>query len=157
MQRDRFRSNMIGEPTVVMVRREALVSLGLFNVHLHQLTDLEMWLRIAYFFSVGFISEPLATFRVHQGSASAANERSGGAWLDRVWLLEGLRMHPEIRIQLSSRAGTRVRLLTYASAGKRLIADGPGSMRPRLRELGDYLRFRLPRRRHDPLHEPLAR
>jgi glycosyltransferase involved in cell wall biosynthesis len=157
MERDRFRDNMIGEPTAVLVRRDSLLRLGLFNIKLRQLTDLELWLRIAFSYDVGFISEPLATFRVHQGSASAANERSGGAWLDRVWLLEGLRMHPEIRIQLSSRAGTRVRLLTYASAGKRLIADGPGSMRPRLRELGDYLRFRLPRRRHDPLHEPLAR
>ena len=156
MQRDRFRDNLIGEPTVVMVRREALVALGLFNVHLHQLTDLEMWLRISYFFRVGFISEPLATFRVHKRSASVANERSGGAWLDRVWLLEGLRVHPEIRERLSSRAGARVWLLTYANAGKRLITDGPRATRSHLRELGNYLRYRFQRRGHDVLHEPLV-
>jgi hypothetical protein len=155
MQRDRFRDNLIGEPTVVMVRREALVSLGLFNVRLYQLTDLEMWLRISYFSGVGFISEPLATFRVHKRSASVANEQSGGAWLDRVWLLEGLRMHPEIRKRLSSRAGARVWQLTYANAGKRLVTDGPGALGSHLREMGNYLRFRLGRRRGVTLHESL--
>jgi glycosyltransferase involved in cell wall biosynthesis len=157
MQRDRFRDNLIGEPTVVMVRRQALVSLGLFNVRLQQLTDLEMWLRISYFFRVGFISEPLATFRVHSRSASASNRRSGSGWLDRVWLLEGLRTHLEIRRRLSSRAGMRVWLLTYANAGRRLVADGPRAIGPHLVELGHYLKFRLRRRSGDVLHEPLAR
>ena len=156
MRRDRFRDNLIGEPTAVMATREALVKLGLFNVQLRQLTDLEMWLRIAYFFKVGFVSEPLATFRVHGLSASASNERSGSGWLDRVWLIEGLRVHPEIRGRLSSRAGARVWLLTYANAGKRLFSDGPRAIRPHLRELGYYLRFRLRRRGGDSLHEPLA-
>jgi hypothetical protein len=155
MQRDRFRNNMIGEPTAVMVTREALVGLGLFNVQLHQLTDIEMWLRIAYFFPVGFVSEALATFRVHGRSASFSNKRSGSAWLDRVWLMEGLRMHPEISRQLSSRAGVRVWLLTYANAGKRLVTDGPRAVRSHLLELGHYLRFRLRRPQGDVLHEPL--
>jgi len=146
MQRDRFRDNMIGEPTAVMVTREALVKLGLFNVQLHQLTDLEMWLRIASSYRVGFIAEPLATFRVHGRSASSLNERSGTGWLDRVWLIEGLR----------TRAGVRLRLRTYANAGKRLVTDGPRAMPSHLRELGHYLRFRLRRRRDDVLHERLA-
>ncbi|MGZ6268895.1 MAG: glycosyltransferase family 2 protein [Candidatus Limnocylindrales bacterium] len=156
MERDRFRDNLVGEPTSVLVSREALVRLGLFNVKLRQLTDLEMWLRIAYFYDVGFVSAPLATFRVHKRSASVANERSGSGWLDRVWLLEGLRAHPEIRRGLSWRRVARLWLLTYANAGKRLFADGPHALRPHVRELGDYLRFRLGRRRGDALHEPLV-
>jgi glycosyltransferase involved in cell wall biosynthesis len=156
MERDRFRDNLIGEPTAVLVSREALLRLGLFNVELRQLTDLELWLRIAYFSDVGFVSAPLATFRVHKRSASSANERSGSGWLDRVWLLEGLRAHPEIRRRLSGRAGARLRLLTYANAGKRLVTDGPRAVPPHLRELGHYLRFRLGRRRGEVLHEPLA-
>ena len=146
MRRDRFRDNMIGEPTAVMVTREALVKLGLFNVQLHQLTDLEMWLRIASSYRVGFIAELLATFRVHGRSASSSNERSGTGWLDRVWLIEGLRM----------RVGVRLWMLTYANAGKRLVTDGRGAMPSHLRELGHYLRFRLRRRRGDVLHERLA-
>jgi glycosyltransferase involved in cell wall biosynthesis len=147
MERDRFRDNLIGEPTAVLVSREALLRLGLFNVKLRQLTDLEMWLRIAYFYRVGFIAEPLATFRVHARSASTLNERSGSDWLDRLWLLEGL----------PTKAGARLRLLTYANAGKRLFTDGPRALRPHLRELGDYLRFRLRRGQGNALHEPLPR
>ena len=155
MERDRFRDNLIGEPTAVMVAREALLQLGLFNVQLRQLTDLEMWLRIAYFCEVGFVAAPLVTFRVHKRSASAANERSGSDWLDRLWLLEGLRVHPEIRRRLSGRAGARIWLLNYANAGKRLVTGGPRAVRPHMRELGHYLRFRLGRRRSEALHEPL--
>ncbi len=155
MQGDRFRDNMIGEPTAVMVSREALARLGLFNVETRQLTDLEMWLRVAYFYQVGFVAEPLVTFRVHAGSVSASNNRSGSAWLDRVWLLEGLRAHPEIRESLSSGAGRRVRLLTCANAGKRLVSDGPRALPSHLRDVGRYLRFRLARRGVDRLHEPL--
>ena len=157
MQRDRFRDNMIGEPTAVMVSREALARLGLFNVEIRQLTDLEMWLRVAYFYRVGFIAEPLVTFRVHAGSVSASNNRSGSAWLDRVWLLEGLRAHSVIRESLSSGSGRRVRLLTCANAGKRLVSDGPRVLPSHLRGLGHYLRFRLRRRGVDRLHEPLDR
>jgi glycosyltransferase involved in cell wall biosynthesis len=155
MERDRFRDNLIGEPTAVLVRREALLRLGLFNVKLRQLTDLEMWLRIAYFYEVGFVAAPLVTFRVHKRSASVANERSGSDWLDRLWLMEGLRAHPEIRRRLSWRAGARIWLLNYANAAKRLVTDGPRALRPHLRELGHYLRFRLGRRRGEALHEPL--
>jgi len=116
-----------------------------------------MWLRIAYFYQVGFVSEPLATFRIHGRSASVSNERSGSDWLDRLWLLEGLRMHPEIRARLSTRGGASVWWLTYANAGKRLVADGPRTMGWRLRGLGQYLMFRLRRRGSDVLHESLAR
>ena len=156
MQRDRFRDNMIGEPTAVMVSREALVRLGLFNVQLRQLTDLELWLRIACFYRVGFIGEPLATFRVHADSASSSNSRVGLAWLDRVWLLEGLRLHPEIRKLLVSKDGARVWMLAYANAGKRLVSGGRRGFRPRLRDLGRYLRFRLRRGGGYTLHERLA-
>jgi glycosyltransferase involved in cell wall biosynthesis len=155
MQRDRFRDNMIGEPTAVMVKRDALTRLGLFNVQLRQLTDLEMWLRIAYFYSVGFIDEPLAVFRVHSRSASSLNERSGSGWLDRLWLLEGLRTHPEIRDRLSWRAAGRLWLLSYLNAGKRLLADGPRATPSHLHDLRHYLGFRFRRRRGDPLHEAL--
>ena len=147
MERDRFRNNLIGEPTAVMVSREALLKLGLFNVQLHQLTDLEMWLRIASSYDVGFIAEPLATFRVHARSASTLNERTGSSWLDRVWLLEGL----------PTKAGARLRLLTYANAGKRLFTDGPRAMPSHLWDLGRYLGFRLRRRQGNALHEPLPR
>ncbi len=77
MRRTGFRGNWIGEPTAVMVRRDALRRVGLFNTRVRQLTDLEMWLRLAFFFDVGFVPAPLATFRLHRTSATSANAAAG--------------------------------------------------------------------------------
>jgi len=53
---------------------------------------------------VGYVDEPLATFRVHARSATRRHERAARDWLDRLWMLEGLledpaiaAAHPEIR------------------------------------------------------------
>jgi glycosyltransferase involved in cell wall biosynthesis len=148
----RFRYNWIGEPTVVMVRRRALQRVGLFNLRLRQLTDLEMWLRIAFFHDVGFVPDPMATFRVHRHSASAANERTGTAWLDRVWLLEGLREQPEIKAALGPTTEALIWFYILRSTVKRLIEGPPRTIRSHMADLRDYLRFRMVRDR-DALHE----
>ncbi|HEY8870340.1 MAG TPA: glycosyltransferase [Candidatus Limnocylindrales bacterium] len=149
-----FRHNGIGEPTVVMVRRRALIRVGLFNVRLRQLTDLELWLRIAFFHDIGFVPDALATFRVHRRSVTAANERTGAGWLDRVWLLEGLRAHPEIRAALGSTTEALIWFDILRSTGKRLIGKRAGTMPSQTADLRNYLRFRLGRDRR-PLHEVL--
>lgn len=159
MWRDRFRGNWIGEPTAVMVRRDAFAQVGLFNLQLPQATDLEMWLRIAYFYDVAFVDTPLVTIRFHVRSASSVNDRLGLSWLDRIWLLEGLRVHPEIRRELASWGGRRIWFFTCAAATKRLVRiamSRRGATRTCLGQLGDYLRFRLGRRRGRVLHEPLS-
>lgn len=127
MQRERFRTNHVGEPTVVMVRRAAFKRVGLFNSQLRQWIDLEMWLRLAAFHDVGFIRDSLATFHVHGTSATSRNSQSGAAWLDRVWLVEGLRQHPELRKVVGHGArvrawggaikAERTRMVGHASAG----------------------------------------
>jgi hypothetical protein len=150
-----FRHNWIGEPTAVMLRRRALVRVGLFNVRLRQLADLEMWLRIAFFYDIGFVPEELATFRVHRRSASVANERTGTAWLDPVWLFEGLREYPEIRTALGSTTEALIWLYVLGSTGKRLIGNAAGTMWPQTSDLRNYLRFRFGRDRGS-LHEALT-
>jgi len=82
--------NWIGEPSAVLVSRRALQRAGTFNVHVHQLVDLDLWLRIMIGHRVGFIDRPLSTYRRHAQSVSAVNRRSERDWLDRLWLLEGL-------------------------------------------------------------------
>ena len=153
MRRSGFRSNLIGEPTAVMVRRDALRRVGLFNTRLRQLTDLEMWLRLVFFFDVGFVAAPLATFRLHPTSATSANAAAGDAWLDRLWVLEGLRGHPEIRPSLGLRTETRVWAGAIGAEGKRLVTHrghGRYAYPSQLRELHRY-------RSHPtgPLHERL--
>ncbi len=142
MRRTGFRGNWIGEPTAVMVRRDAFQRVGLFNTRLRQLTDLEMWLRLAFFFDVGFVPEQLATFRLHPTSATSANAAAGGPWLDRPWLLEGLRAHPEIRSSLGPSTEAKVWGVTIAAEGRRLVRHGPHRRHSYAAQLREYLRYR---------------
>jgi glycosyltransferase involved in cell wall biosynthesis len=92
-----FRGNWIGEPSSVMIRKECFDHLGLFNVAMYQNCDVEMWLRIIFFYDAGFVQEKLSAFRFHRNSASHANIKSQRHRLDHVRLLEGLLAYDEIR------------------------------------------------------------
>jgi glycosyltransferase involved in cell wall biosynthesis len=162
MRRERFAKNHIGEPIVVMIRRAALERVGLFNVRMVQLVDLEMWLRLCAAYDVGFVRRPLATFRVHGASASTRNRLSGAGWLDRVWLLEGLQQDPDLRRYV----GWRIELVVWARAVlgevKREATRILGGRWPEiLRHAGEarqYLEFRHARPRprlHGSLDVPL--
>ena len=82
--------NWIGEPTSVLVTRDAFRSCGLFNPYLRQIMDLEFWLRVMLGYRVGFIEAPLALYRMHTESATASDQSVNRGWLDRLWMLEGL-------------------------------------------------------------------
>ena len=83
--------NWIGEPSAVMVSRRALAGSGGFSERIHQIEDLDLWLRILLrHHRVGFIDRPLCVYRRHSQSMTAVNQRRGRDWLDRVWLLDGL-------------------------------------------------------------------
>lgn len=56
--------NIIPCPAVI-VRKECFEQLGSFDVRLPFATDLEMWMRIAAHYDVGYLSEPLVALRVH--------------------------------------------------------------------------------------------
>jgi len=62
----------------VMARRECYQKLGGFNPRLPNTGDSELWMRIALFYDVACISEPLVTYRHHQAMTSAANSESKG-------------------------------------------------------------------------------
>lgn len=97
LTRRRLRANAIGEPSVVLIRRTLLDRVGLFDVGLRQLTDLDLWIRLAAVSDVAFDPRPVARFRVHAGSATARNRRTGAAWLDRLRIIDGLHDRPETR------------------------------------------------------------
>ena len=82
--------NWVGEPSAVLVSREALERVGLFNPRLYQIGDLDLWLRIAILHRVAYIPHALCIYRHHGASLTASNTRLGRDWLDRLWLLEGL-------------------------------------------------------------------
>lgn len=92
-----FRGNWIGEPSSVLVRKECFSHLGLFNQNLYQVCDIEMWLRIMFFYDIGFVDEKLSAFRFHPDSMSTSNIRSRRNCLDPLWLLESLLSVSEIK------------------------------------------------------------
>jgi glycosyltransferase involved in cell wall biosynthesis len=65
--------NFIGEPTVVMFRKEVTKEVGLFNNDLYQICDLEYFLRIGTKYGVKYIPKPLSYFRVHRKSTSSSH------------------------------------------------------------------------------------
>jgi glycosyltransferase involved in cell wall biosynthesis len=144
-QRHAFRANWVGEPSAVMIRRSSLQRIGLFNTRMLQGADFEMWIRLMFHSDVVFLDEPLATFRVHRGSLSRANQRGNRAWLDFLWLLEGLLQDENIRRECPKLR--RMRLIEAARtvrdqwrrvrSGERLDPVGQA------RGMVEYLRYRL--------------
>jgi len=92
----RLYQSCIAEPPSTLIRKEVFRRLGLFNIRMHQACDIEMWLRVMFFFDVGFVDEKLLIFRIHGKSATASNRATRKAEYDRFWMLEGLLNHPEI-------------------------------------------------------------
>lgn len=91
-----FRNNLVGEPSSVLVKKQCFKHLGPFNVKLWQICDMEMWLRVMFFYDVGFLPERLSAFRIHARSASFSNVKSRRNWLDALWLLESLSSYEEV-------------------------------------------------------------
>jgi glycosyltransferase involved in cell wall biosynthesis len=65
--------NMVGEPTVTLIRKSAFEEVGLFDEALIQLCDVEFWFRIMSNLGGVWVPERLATFRIHEKAATAAN------------------------------------------------------------------------------------
>ena len=69
-------TNIIGEPTVVLLHRSVFYRFGTFNPQLIMICDVEFWARVAVHTGVIFVPETLATFRVHSRSSTAKSHAS---------------------------------------------------------------------------------
>ncbi len=76
--------NKIGEPSIVLLQRQALVDVGGFDPNLCQLIDLDMWYRLMAVGKVGFVDEALSSFRIHDKQLSVDNANSGKARNDSM-------------------------------------------------------------------------
>lgn len=67
--------NFIGEPTVVMFKKDVMNTIGTFNNDLVQICDLEYFLRAATVFGIKYVPQQLTFFRAgaHEYSASGRN------------------------------------------------------------------------------------
>ncbi len=64
--------NFIGEPTVIMFRKDIIAELGYFNPELSQICDFEYFLRISSRYGLKYIPQPITWFRVHRRSTSSS-------------------------------------------------------------------------------------
>lgn len=65
-----FTGSIAGNVSNVMLTRQALDKVGLFNELMKISGDFDMWVRIARYFSVGFINVPLIQLRDHKKQLS---------------------------------------------------------------------------------------
>lgn len=68
--------NLIGEPSVVMFRREAVLGAG-FDARYRQIVDLEMWMRLLKSGNLVYTRDALSGFRVHGEQATVQNSKLG--------------------------------------------------------------------------------
>lgn len=154
---DSFSHNWVGEQSSVMMRREALQRLGLFNPHVRMLTDVEMWARAMFHYDIGFVDEELSTYRFHAMNLTITQGKMS-RWLDRLWLLEGLAETPEAKTVLPTlRAAIVTERRRVAKMLVRTSIRHPGSTPVLLRDAATYGSFAGRRRLGRPvsLHPPL--
>ncbi|MBB3123541.1 glycosyltransferase involved in cell wall biosynthesis [Mesoflavibacter sabulilitoris] len=66
-------NNKIGEPSLVLLRKDVFDKVGFFNTELSQTLDFEYWYRLMPYYNVGFVNDYLLTFRLHQDQATQKN------------------------------------------------------------------------------------
>jgi glycosyltransferase involved in cell wall biosynthesis len=79
--------NVVGEPTVTLIRRSLFEELGPFDAALIQLCDAEFWWRILTNRGAARVAARLATFRIHGAGTTLANH---GARAYRTRVLDPL-------------------------------------------------------------------
>lgn len=62
--------SIAGNISNVTIKKEALQKVGLFNESMIISGDFDMWVRIAEFYNIGFIKQPLIILRDHSGQLS---------------------------------------------------------------------------------------
>lgn len=132
--------NWVAEPSATMLRRDVVERVGGFNGRVRQSFDVDLWLRVMAVSDVGYVDEPLVTFRHHAQSLTADMAAGHHDWLDRLWLFESLLASPgfEDRRRML-RAFRRRELLRVARRQLGRLVRGDRNLRP----LGTYLRYRL--------------
>jgi len=67
--------NLVGEPTVTLIKKSLFREIGGFDEALIQLCDSEFWCRVMINYGAAFVPESLAAFRIHANAATALNHR----------------------------------------------------------------------------------
>ncbi len=76
IQNDNKSMNIVGEPTNMLIKKEIIYNLGIFNTNLIQSCDYEYWARIGTNYGIYLIPDNLVYFRIHEKSATNNNTKN---------------------------------------------------------------------------------
>jgi glycosyltransferase involved in cell wall biosynthesis len=127
--------NVIGEPSFVLLRKDAARRAGGFDPSFAQLVDWELYLRLARRGSLVFRDELMGVFRVHPGAQSVANRR--GLLLPREFVRLLARVEELYAADLPSGDDVRLRVALWryrchvlGEAVRGLLSPARGAGRP---------------------------
>lgn len=86
--------NWVGEPTCVMFRRDVALAAGRFRDDIHQLLDLDLWLRLMMRTSVCFVAEEYSVRSHTAATASMRNKALALDWLDQLRVITSMIVDP---------------------------------------------------------------
>ena len=67
-------NNIIGNPSMALIRRSLLDKVGYYNPNLRWGQDWELWIRISAFTTFGFVDEPVILYRIHEHNHTHTSE-----------------------------------------------------------------------------------
>lgn len=134
-------SNFIPQLTV-LVRGEALGKVGVFDLKYKIAQDYELWLRIAEYYPIGFIEQPLAKYRIHGRSAYQKNMVL--SYQEEIQIKEyWLNRNPNLRRELGNKIRRRKTLL-YGGMVLTAISNVFRSKNKKsIREFGNLVKYLL--------------
>jgi glycosyltransferase involved in cell wall biosynthesis len=62
-----WRRNVLGTPSTVMIRRECLERVGLFDENIAFGVDYDLWIRVAQEYRFDFVPDIVARYKIHEG------------------------------------------------------------------------------------------
>lgn len=105
----RTRTNLIGEPSVVLFRRPSVPVT--FTSAYRQIVDLEFWFQFLQRGGLTYTRTPLCGFRRHGTQQTAVNHRSAAPHVEMLQLLEQYVSEPQVRTHLRLGSFAHQRLL----------------------------------------------
>lgn len=134
--RQELKPNIIGEPSFVVMRREAMTKAGPFLNDMSQFLDVEYWTRLLQLSDWYWLKGNFGSFRVHAGGASAMNQESGRGLFDRLRCFEILlrsignedkKVVREARSKALATMATKFR--KRLGSGKKVSSQGSGELK----------------------------
>jgi glycosyltransferase involved in cell wall biosynthesis len=123
-------TNVVGEPSFVLVRRDAALAAGGFDAGLRQLADWDLWLKLARDAPLAFVDRSLGTFRVHARGASLRHAAvAHRRHFEHARLLGNVRRWYGGRLPMGLRA--RLALAQAKALGNGAAEAGVALLRPR--------------------------